>query len=123
VIELYLSTDGKHTVHVQASDREEMNKMYPFARALYQKVTNSLGTKPQLWNGVINGQRKTNGQSFGKIIDTPEQAQAVLAPVCPVHETPMKLREGQYGKFWSCGRRNPDGSWCQEKPEQEYSNP
>ncbi|OFZ07909.1 MAG: hypothetical protein A3D92_09400 [Bacteroidetes bacterium RIFCSPHIGHO2_02_FULL_44_7] len=122
MIELYLSTDGKHTVHVQASDREEMNKMFPFAKALYQKITSTLGTKAQMWDGVINGKKPANGQSYGKRIDTVEQAQDQVAPLCPVHETPMKLRNGEYGEFWSCGRKNPDGSWCREKPDQEFLN-
>jgi hypothetical protein len=122
MIELYLSTDGKHTVHVQASDREEMNKMFPFAKALYQKITSTLGTKPQMWDGVINGKRQIDGQSYGIGIDTPQQAQNQVAPICPVHQTPMKLRNGEYGEFWSCGRKDQNGTWCKAKPEDEYLN-
>ncbi len=39
-------------------------------------------------------------------------------PICSVHNTPMREREGQYGKFWSCPTKNPDGSWCKAKPQQ-----
>lgn len=122
MIEVYLSTDGKHTVHIQAEDKDEMDKLLPYAKAVYQKIIESLGSKPEMWSSVMNGQKRPD-RSFGVRIDTPQQAQEVLAPLCPVHQTAMKQREGQYGKFWSCGRKNPDGSWCQEKSSQEYLNP
>ena len=122
MIEVYLSSDGKHTIHLSVSDRQEMDRMFPYAKALYQKIISSLGTKPQLWDGVMNGKKHTNGQSYGKRIDTVEQVQDQVAPICPVHQTPMKLRDGEYGQFWSCGRRNQDGNWCREKPDQEYLN-
>ncbi len=37
-------------------------------------------------------------------------------PMCGIHGTPMKQRTGQYGTFWSCGKKNADNSWCQYKP-------
>lgn len=116
MIELFLSTDGKHTVHVQTLDKEEMDSFLPYARALYQKIVQELGTKPQLWGEVMNGKKGNNGQ-FGIRIDNPQQAEDLFAPKCPVHGTPMKKRNGQYGEFWSCGQKNPDGSWCKAKPD------
>jgi hypothetical protein len=35
LIELYLSTDGKHTVHVAAETRAAMDELAPYARRLY----------------------------------------------------------------------------------------
>lgn len=46
---------------------------------------------------------------------TPEKVQQE-APKCGVHGTPMSLRQGQYGNFWSCGTKNADGTWCKYKP-------
>ena len=114
MIELYLSTDGKHTVHVQAKDKEEMDALLPYAKAVYEKIAQTLGTKPELWNSFFNGQKKPRDESFGVRVDTPEQAQDLLIPACPIHKSPMKQREGHYGKFWSCGRKNLDGSWCRQ---------
>ena len=43
------------------------------------------------------------------------------APICKVHNVPMKFRSGvsqKTGKpyqFYSCSVKNPDGSWCSEK--------
>jgi len=35
---------------------------------------------------------------------------------CGVHGTPMSLRNGTYGQFWSCGKKDANGSWCKFKP-------
>lgn len=39
-------------------------------------------------------------------------------PICGIHNKQMTLRNGQYGDFWSCSTKNPDGSWCKFKPGQ-----
>jgi hypothetical protein len=44
MIELYLSSDGKHTVHVAAETPEAMNKLAPYARSLYEQVLAQYGT-------------------------------------------------------------------------------
>lgn len=64
MIELFLSTDGKHTVHVVAQTPEEMTKLTPVAKALYQKVLQEFGTKAQMWDAAING--KSNGHANGR---------------------------------------------------------
>jgi len=47
-------------------------------------------------------------------------------PICPIHNNPMKWKEGgiskagrKYQGFWSCGKKNPDNSWCNYKPPAE----
>lgn len=123
MIELFLSTDGKHTCHVQADTTEAMDKLLPYAKALYQKIVSELGTKAQMWQEAINGNGKhPNGVTYGKRIDTPEQAQALFIPPCPVHQTPMKKRQGQYGEFWSCGRKLPNGAWCNQTKQMELQS-
>lgn len=37
-------------------------------------------------------------------------------PVCPIHHEPMVRQQGRYGPFWSCHKRNPDGSFCSYRP-------
>ena len=114
MIELFLSTDGKQTVHIQADTKEEMDKLLPYAKALYLKIVEELGTKAQMWQEVMNGNGKSKQAPFGKRIDSVEQAEEALAPQCPVHQTAMKKRKGQYGEFWSCGIKLPSGAWCRQ---------
>ena len=79
MIELFLSTDGKHTVHVTADTFAQMAELAPQAKAFYQKVLAEFGTKAQMWKAAENGQG--NGHAtFGKRIDTVEQAQEVVTP-------------------------------------------
>lgn len=128
MIELFLSTDGKHTVHVSAQTPEEMTALVPKAKALYQQVLAEFGTKAQLWQAAINGNGHLNGQTHGqaksnghaqvsKRIDTVAEAQAEVIPHCPMHQTPMRYRQGRMGPFWSCPTRKPDGRWCQVTQE------
>lgn len=111
MIELFLSIDGKHTVHVAAETPEKLAELVPLAKALYQQVLAEYGAKGQpAHNGYVNG------QAFGKRIDTPAPAQAAAAPQCPVHQVPMALRNGKWGPFWSCHRKD-NGNWCRVKQE------
>ena len=117
MIELFLSSDGKHTVHVSADTPEQMATLVPHAMTLYQDVLATYGTKAQMWGDAIqnkgNGNGHTNGQTtVGKRADTVEQAREIVAPLCPAHQTPMTYRKGRYGDFWSCHTRKPDGRWC-----------
>ena len=116
MIELFLSTDGKHTVHVTAETPEQMAALAPQAKALYEQVLAEFGTKAQMWKAAENGQG--NGHAtFGKRVDTVEQAREAVTPCCPMHQTPMAYRQGRLGPFWSCPRRKPDGRWCQVTKE------
>jgi hypothetical protein len=118
MLELFLSTDGKHTVHASAQTPEEMAALAPKVKALYQQVLTEFGTKAQMWQAAINGNGRPNGQTkVGKRIDTVAQAQAAVTPHCPMHKTPMKYRQGRLGPFWSCSTRKPDGRWCQVTQE------
>ena len=125
MIELYLSSDGKHTVHAAAETPEELNKITPFAQALYKAVLGAYGTKAQMWQAVVTnghgaeklqseaGDGKGNGEAKAvKRIDTVEQTAQAAAPKCPVHDKPMVFRQGRYGAFWSCPTRLPSGRWC-----------
>lgn len=40
-------------------------------------------------------------------------------PNCPIHNTPLRKRNSQFGVFYSCGEKNPDGTWCNWKPPRE----
>ena len=116
MIELFLSTDGKHTVHVSAETPEKLAELVPVAQALYQQVLAEYGAKGQ---PTPNGQ--SNGQGWGKYSATPAQAQAAVAPQCPAHQKPMVLRRGKWGPFWSCPTRKQTGEWCNVTQEVDKS--
>jgi hypothetical protein len=124
-IEIYLSSDGKHTVHLSADDSVELDRLVPYATSLYEDILAQFGTKAQMWDEAINGRatgRSSRTSADGQPtvqpprtagrVDTVEQAQQAVNPLCPVHNTPMAYRQGKYGAFWSCPRKNPGGSWC-----------
>lgn len=113
MIELFLSSDGKHTVHVSAETPEELTELAPKAKALYDRIVESYGNKAQMWQEA--GIAKANTKALPvepKRIDTPQAAEAAVALRCPLHDQPMKLRKGVYGSFWSCSVRSPTGRWC-----------
>jgi hypothetical protein len=121
MIELFLSSDGKHTVHVSSETAREMRKLMPKAKEFYEAIVATYGTKARMWQQWSNGNGSAivnangNGGGNGK---APQQAKAaevnvMEVPRCPVHKTPMCYRQGRYGAFWSCPRRMPDGSWCE----------
>jgi hypothetical protein len=112
MIELFLSSDGKHTVHVAADTPEQLARLAPSAKSLYEKVLEHYGTKAQMWQGATsakgNGEMKASQQTA-----TPEGALDANPPRCPVHGRPMVHRQGRFGAFWSCPTRQLNGSWCQ----------
>jgi hypothetical protein len=97
MMDLYLSSDGKHTVHVAAQTPEEMVKLMPQAKMIYEAVVRTYGTKAQMWKKRANGRANGNGNGQG-------QAER-KGPLCPVHKAPMAYREVRYGAFWSCPTR------------------
>ena len=118
MIELYLSSDGKHTVHVTAETPEEMERLAPHAKALYQQVLAEYGTKAEMWREAHNGNGHSNGHAtVGKRVDTVQEAQALYAPVCPIHQKEMVLRNGKRGQFWSCHTQFTNGEWCKVTQE------
>jgi hypothetical protein len=114
MIELYLSSDGKHTVHVAAETPAQMNVLANYADALYARVLQQYGTKPQLWEAARTGQTtgQTNGHASAEKRSAPAAQAPADAPLCPEHERPLAYRQGRFGAFWSCPTRRPDGSWC-----------
>lgn len=104
MIELYLSSDGKHTVHVSAETPAQMNALASYAQGLYERVLQQYGTKPQLWEAARNGHASAGKGSAGSTFGA--------APCCPEHDKPLAYRKGRFGTFWSCPTRQPDGSWC-----------
>ncbi len=110
MIELFLSTDGKNTVHISSETKEEMDKLVIYAKSLYKDIVSELGTKAQMW-------AEFNGKDSHKFM--PQGTNRTDVPRCPVHNQLLKKRNGQFGSFWSCGTRLDDGTWCSYKPPKE----
>lgn len=111
MIELFLSSDGKHTVHIAANTPEELMVLAPSAKSLYEKVLESYGTKAQMWQDVTGA--RGNGEKAKPQTGTVEGVAQANAPRCPVHDRAMVLRQGRFGAFWSCPTRQFNGRWCQ----------
>ena len=104
MMELFLSSDGKHTVHVTGEGADELFNALPQAKMLYEAVVKAYGSKV---SGPKRGTEKREKEGGnGHDSDHGE------APLCPVHKTPMAYREGKYGAFWSCPTKTSDGGWC-----------
>lgn len=101
MFELYLSTDGKHTVHVSVDkieDEATMMKVYENAKKVYQRLVEDFGTKQAQ---AVKEYSKNGKEEI---------------PVCAFHKKPMTKVIGQYGEFWTCRNKMDDGTWCPYKP-------
>lgn len=96
-LEVFLSTDGKHTVRMKAETEEGRDKGIPYAKVLYKKILEEFGTK----QAQAVKEYKNGGSNI---------------PNCGVHGTPMTQKTGQYGQFWSCGKKLDNGEWCKYRP-------
>ena len=81
MIELSLSSDGKHTVHISAETPEELAELAPKAKALYDKIVESYGNKAQMWQeaGIVK-EHSHDLPAGPKRIDTLQEAAEALAP-------------------------------------------
>jgi len=72
------------------------------------------------WTPLTQGYQKTSQKQ-----PKPENLDP-NAPICSIHNRKMDWKTGvskTSGKpyaFWSCSIKNPDGSWCQYKPQTNY---
>jgi hypothetical protein len=57
-----------------------------------------------------------NSDTNGKALPKAEVTPATTTPTCPYHNKPMTLREGKFGKFWSCSTKLADDTWCKYVP-------
>lgn len=95
--QVILSTDGKHTVIATSDNPAEGKAAVAWARETYDELVRRYGLKHEQYkNGGENGKE--------------------AVPICAVHKVPMVKQDGRYGPFWSCHKRNPDGSFCSYRP-------
>jgi len=83
-IELFLSTDGKHTVRYDADTPEGRKRGLEAAMALFDAIKKKYGTKADMWGKVMNSKKEE------------------VIPNCPDCGKEMKKRKGKTGEFWGC---------------------
>src|SRR4051812_2230311 len=105
IYEVTLSPDGKHCVSVKSDDAVLLEDALPLAKKIQQKLLEVDSTS----HSSPAPKAQTNTQ--------PQQLQQDEAPLCGVHSTPLVQVQGKAGSFWSCHKKNLDGSWCSYKPK------
>jgi hypothetical protein len=103
IYEVTLSPDGKHCVSVKSDDPILLKDALPLAK----KIQARLLQVPEAPTPSLVSQPSIPSQNL-------QQAQA---PLCGVHSSSMVSVQGKRGAFWSCHKRNEDGSWCTYKPK------
>lgn len=89
---VYLSTDGKNTVTIEADTDEGRKRALKWAKLTYDRIRAVYGTKQS--QSVKEYGKATNGNTN----------------VCPLHKVPMKERQGQNGTFYSHAKQF-EGEW------------
>lgn len=96
--QVVLSTDGKHSVIATTDNQADTRLALAWAKATYEQLVNLSGLKGEQGQG-------NDEQQDGSV------------PECAIHHVPMVLVQGKQGPFWSCHKKNQDGSWCSYKPK------
>jgi len=100
--EIFLSTDGKHTVRVQADTPKGRQQAGKWAISVYEALVKRLGTKADMWDKAMNGKNKT-------------------AYVCETCGSPAEFKAGvskKTGKAWSaifCTKDKEHVKWLPAK--------
>lgn len=112
---------------IQITIRDPKQKAFPLLEKMTRIVDYALskGMKPS-WNKLTNDeiakdspevpQRPLHEPTDG-MDDALDQAEDLTVHTCLVHNVAMKKRTGQFGDFYSHGRKYPDGTfeWCTGK--------
>jgi hypothetical protein len=104
IYEVVLSPDGKHAVSVKSDDAVLLKDALPLAKKIQE--------------GLLQVDRTDASSPASQVqpASQSEQLQQPESPLCGVHSTPMVSMQGKKGSFWSCHKKNPDGSWCNFRP-------
>jgi hypothetical protein len=94
--QVIFSQDGMPSVSVSSDDPQ----------ALEQALSDVSRLRQKLLGGSIPEARPA----------TQQPADTSSAPVCPIHNHPLSWVD-RNGGFWSCHKKNPDGSWCSYRPQ------
>ena len=104
IYQLSLSADGNHKVSASTDDPAELKSALEHVKNVYGWMDyfiqqGELGKIKQMM--PANTDQKSADQG--------------AQPVCAVHHESMKWID-RNGGFWSCHKKNGDGSWCNYRP-------
>ena len=85
MIEIFLSTDGKHTVRVEAT-KGAVNEAYDQASKIYNQILKDHGAGTK-----VQAAKEKNGNGNHEKV-----------PSCPECGSDMVKRQGAFGDFWGC---------------------
>jgi hypothetical protein len=95
-----VSVSGNTVATIEAADPTTAQEAIRLFAQRFGTVARSLAPSP--------------AQQIQSLFPKPESVQT-QAPICGVHGRPMTWVTSR-GGFWSCHRKNSDGSWCKFKP-------
>jgi hypothetical protein len=103
-----LAVDGNHSVSVQSDDPAAVTAGLVWAQDTYTKLVRlsradgaTLPSTPLTPSPLPAA--KPLGAASGEV------------PLCAIHQEAMVWVD-KNGGFWSCHRKNADGSWCKYRP-------
>jgi len=96
--EIYFSTDGKHTVHIEAQTPEGRRAGGLWALETYRWIAKELGTKAQMWDKAMNGKKEEKApEKTGEKGCSHEEGFEILV------SNSEKNKGKQYKKCKACG--------------------
>ena len=103
--QIVLSTDGTHKLTASTDDPAELQKVMDSLKNAYKWMEYFIqqGELHKI-KDVVTMQNSAEQKA------APEEA-----PTCAIHQIPMKWID-KNGGFWSCHKKNDDGSWCSYRP-------
>jgi hypothetical protein len=93
--QIEMATDGTHRVTVTIEDPSGAKAAIAAARGIYSALLRE--------------------DDLEEVAEQPAAIDETNPPQCELHNVPMTLVQGSKGPFWSCHKKNDDGSWCSYK--------
>jgi hypothetical protein len=102
--QIVLSTDGTHKLTASTDDPIELKNAMDHLKNAYGWM------EYFIQQGELHKIKDVVTSEASK-----KQAASADAPVCAVHKIAMNWID-KNGGFWSCHKKNDDGSWCNYRP-------
>lgn len=104
--QIVLGTDGRHSVSVTSDDPAAVNEGLIWAKQMHSKLKR-FGHSPM---------PGASAMAAPPLSDGTDQIDEAEPPLCGVHQTSMTRMRHRGKFFWSCHKKNPDGTFCTYRP-------
>jgi hypothetical protein len=101
--QIVLSTDGTHKLTASTDDPAELKNAMDSLKNAYK------------WMEYFIQQGELHKIKDVVTMQNASEQAASDAPICAIHKIAMKWID-KNGGFWSCHKKNDDGSWCNWRP-------